>query len=165
MFFNQKISDTTKQHSQAAAGRRSAPKLPKRTLLSAARGAFVFDAHLHLSSAALLRSDVCWSVCASGIASISSPPCQSFDFPPVRLVIETGPEPGGVFRFCVYANPERLETCLRACAVVDPPAAGRRPRRRGRTRRRRWGVVGLLQPSVCARSCRHGPRRSEFPHC
>lgn len=34
----------------------------------------------------------CVLVCvsASGVASISSPACQSFDFPPVRLVIETG---------------------------------------------------------------------------
>lgn len=65
----------------------------------------------------------CWSVCvcASGIASISSPACQSFDFPPARLVIETGPEPGGAL---VFASMQMRKLQPRAFACAHPDLSG-----------------------------------------
>ena len=71
-------------------------------------GVSAFRVQLHLPSAVLLRAGVLIWACASGIAAISSPACQSFDFPPVRLVIETGPEPGGAVAVCFYANAQTV---------------------------------------------------------
>lgn len=91
----------------------------------------------------------CWSVCvcASGIASISSPACQSFDFPLARLVIETGPEPGGALLFASMQM-RRLQTRAFACAHLDLSGSGGPLRGPSEA-----GPLGRL-------GCRRGPGRS-----
>lgn len=69
----------------------------------------------------------CVPVCvgAAGVASISSPTCQSFDFPPARLVIETGVlSPEGCSDFCLYANPRVSKYAAASCSRGVPGEAG-----------------------------------------
>lgn len=96
IFFNQNISHTTNQHSKAAGLLLNSVtlKLQKgmqlHTPLLSPVVFFLYSVCTSTCHLLCCGVQACWSVCASGIASIPSLACQSFDFPQVRLVIETG---------------------------------------------------------------------------